>query len=94
MMEMISYGAVLDDKEITVVVEYLAKHFGPAKAAESSSTGKINVNKATARELVAALGLTEKEGEAVVRCRQRKGNFTMWKTSRKSAIKEFISKHT
>ena len=61
-MEMISYGAVLDDKEITVVVEYLAKHFGPAKAAESSSTGKIDVNKATARELVAALGLTEKEG--------------------------------
>jgi len=77
-MEMISYGAVLDDKEITVVVEYLAEHFGPAKAAESSSTGKINVNKATARERVAALWLTEREGEAVVQYHQRNGNFTRW----------------
>ncbi|MBI4460948.1 MAG: PQQ-binding-like beta-propeller repeat protein, partial [Acidobacteria bacterium] len=38
-MEMIGYGAVLDEKEITVLVEYLAQQFGSAKAAESSSTG-------------------------------------------------------
>jgi len=88
--DMISRGALLEEAEIPIVVEYLAEHFGPAKAAASSSTGKINVNKAAARELAASLGLTDKEAEAVVQYRQQNGNFTKWEDLQK--VSELDSK--
>jgi len=88
--DMVDRGALLDDDEITIVVEYLAQHFGPAKAAEGSASGKVNVNKATAKELVAALGLSEKEAEAVVQYRQRNGNFATWEDLKK--VSELDSK--
>ena len=87
---MVDRGALLDDDEITIVVEYLAQHFGPAKAAEGSASGKVNVNKATAKELVAALGLSDKEAEAVVQYRQRNGNFATWEDLKK--VSELDSK--
>ncbi|MGH9785530.1 MAG: helix-hairpin-helix domain-containing protein [Terriglobia bacterium] len=88
--DMVSRGALLEDAEITLVVEYLAEHFGPAKPSGSSSTGKINVNKAAARELVASLGLTEKEAEAVVEYRRQNGNFSKWEDLQK--VSELDSK--
>ena len=43
--DMVARGAPLFDEENEVVAEYLAKNFGPEVSA------KVNVNKATAREL-------------------------------------------
>ena len=81
--DMISRGALLEEAEIPIVIAYLAEHFGPARPAASSSTSKINVNQAAARELVASLGLTEKEAEAVVEYRQQNGNFSKWEDLQK-----------
>lgn len=81
--QMIANGASLTDSEITTVVEYLAQNFGDKKPAESPKSEKVNVNKAEAKELVAALGLSEKEAEAVVQYRQKNGNFSKWEDLKK-----------
>ena len=39
---------------------------------------KINVNKATAQEIATGLGLTSEEAEAVVKYRERHGDFHAW----------------
>ena len=65
-------------EETATAVEYLGEHFGREKAAEGSKTDKVNVNKATAKELAAGLGLTDKEAEAVVEHRQKNGAFAKW----------------
>src|SRR5258706_14624086 len=53
--EMRSFGATMTDVELNDLVEYLVQNFG---ATEKKSTDKINVNKATAKQLEAALQLT------------------------------------
>jgi len=49
------------------IIQYLAKNFGPGP--------KVNVNKAAAEELAAALELPTKVAEAVVRYREANGSF-------------------
>lgn len=79
--DMVDRGALLADEEIGIVVEYLAEHFGPAKTAEGSGSGKTSVNKATAKERViafrafGAFGLAEKQAEAVVQHREKNADF-------------------
>ena len=81
--QMIANGASLTDTEKETVVEYLAQNFPDKKTAENSKSDKINVNKAAAKELVASLGLSEKEAEAVVQYRQKNGNFAKWEDLQK-----------
>ena len=81
--QMIANGASLSDSEKEMVVEYLALNFPDKKTAESAKSDKVNVNKATAKELVASLGLSEKEAEAVVQYRQKNGNFAKWEDLQK-----------
>ena len=52
------------------VVDYLATHFS-----KTSPVIKINVNKATAKDLQAALRLTDKQAAAIVHQREEKGDF-------------------
>ena len=52
--------------DIDAIVAYLAKNFPVVK---------INVNKASAKDLEAGLELTTKESEAIIRYREAKGNF-------------------
>ena len=82
--DMSSRGEARSDAEITLMTSYLAKNFGPEKAAEnapkvaapeSKAAEKINVNKATAKELETALALSSKEAEAIVSYREKNGNF-------------------
>ena len=54
--------------EIQTMIEYLSKNFG-------KDPGKINVNRATAKELETALELTPKEADAIVKYRQDHGEF-------------------
>ena len=52
------------------VVDYLAKNF-----LKVDDPGKLNVNKASAKEIETALGLRPKEAEAIVAYRDKHGSF-------------------
>jgi competence protein ComEA len=60
---MVGRGAELSDPEIADVTAYLSKYFGQA-----------NVNKAAPAQLEEALGLTEKEAQAIVSYREQNGD--------------------
>jgi competence protein ComEA len=64
-----SRGAKGADAEFDLVIDYLSTHFGPTAAA------KVNVNAATAKNLVAGLEISTQEAEAIVRYRADKGAF-------------------
>jgi competence protein ComEA len=68
--KMAELGAEGTDDEFNAVVGYLAAHFPKA-----TSSKKVNVNKSSAKDLEAALELTAKEAEAIVRYREENGNF-------------------
>ena len=65
--QMVTRGAVASPEEIQIMVDYLAKNFP-----------KLNINKATAKEIEAGLDLSAKEAEAVVKYRQQHGDFKTW----------------
>ncbi|HXA51462.1 MAG TPA: helix-hairpin-helix domain-containing protein [Candidatus Acidoferrum sp.] len=66
--KMMAVGAEGTQEQFTAVLEYLVKNFGPAAA-------HVNVNQASAAELVSGLGLTEKEAASIVKYRTDKGTF-------------------
>jgi competence protein ComEA len=68
--DMIQRGATGTDEEMYDVVDYLATNFS-----KTSPVIKINVNKATAKDLEAALRLTDKQAAAIVHRREEKGDF-------------------
>ncbi len=68
--DMIQRGASGTDDEMFQVVDYLATHFS-----KTSPVMKINVNKATAKDLQASLRLTDKQAAAIVKQREEKGAF-------------------
>ena len=63
--EMAAEGAQGTEDEFNEIVDYLATNF--------PKTPKINVNKATAKDLETALELTAKEADAIVHYREEKG---------------------
>jgi competence protein ComEA len=64
--DMIGRGASIAESDIGAIVEYLAKAF------PKDTTG-LNVNRATAKELVDGLRLTSQEAEVLVRYREENG---------------------
>ena len=68
--DMIQRGATATDEEMYQVVDYLSKNFS-----KTSPAIKINVNKATAKDLEGALRLTGKDAAAIVHQREEKGDF-------------------
>jgi competence protein ComEA len=66
-------GAQASRAELDVIAAYMFEHFPKIEDAT-----KINVNKATAQELAAGLALTDDEAEAVVKYRERHGDFHAW----------------
>lgn len=75
--QMITRGADLSDDEIETVVAYLSKNFGPASkpVGSSGAARHVNVNKATAAQLAAVLGLSIQDADAVVQYRNQNGDF-------------------
>ena len=69
-VRMAGRGAAVTADEQETIAAYLAKNFPKVE-----DPNKINVNKATAKEMETALGLTEKEAAAVVSYRERHGSF-------------------
>ena len=66
-------GAQATPGELDIVADYLFEHFPKIEDAT-----KINVNKATVQEIAAGLALTKEEAAAVVKYRQRHGEFHAW----------------
>lgn len=66
-------GAQATPTELNVIADYLFEYFPKVE-----DTSKINVNKATAQEIAAGLGLTETEAEDVVKYRERHGDYHAW----------------
>jgi competence protein ComEA len=62
--QMAQFGAQASDQEFQQVLDYLLKNFSP-----------IRVNKATAKDLEAALDVPAALAEAIVSYRQEKGDF-------------------
>jgi competence protein ComEA len=67
--KMAGFGASGTDEEYTEILEYLVKNF-PA-----GSSTPVNVNKATAAQLVSGLGFTTAEADATVKYREKNGDF-------------------
>ena len=67
--EMVQRGAHGTDDELYTVVEYLATNLG-----KDSPAIKINVNKASAKDLERTLGLPEAQAAAIVHQRETKGD--------------------
>lgn len=68
--DMIERGAKGTDDEFYEVVDYLSTNFS-----KTSPVIKINVNKATAKDLEGALRLPAKQAAAIVHQREEKGDF-------------------
>jgi competence protein ComEA len=66
-LEMLQEDPDVTQQERDQIVEYLAKSF-PQQA-------KINVNKATAKDLAEALELLAKDADAIIRYRDKNGSF-------------------
>jgi competence protein ComEA len=66
-VQMLNAGATGSDDDLNLVVDYLTEHFNKA--------AKVNVNKATVSEIVEALGLSSKDGNAIVAWREKNGAF-------------------
>jgi competence protein ComEA len=64
--EMLQESTDVAASDVDTIVAYLAKNFPVVK---------INVNKASAKDLETGLELTARESEAIVRYREAKGNF-------------------
>jgi len=72
-LRMADRGAQATRPELDVIADYMFEHFPKLEDAS-----KINVNKAPAEKLAAGLGLTREEAEAVVKYRERHGDFHAW----------------
>lgn len=71
-VRMAGRGAAVTTDEVGTVVKYLAASF--AKVIDAS---KVNVNKATAKDLV-GLGFTEAEATAILEYKGRHGDYRQW----------------
>ena len=61
-------GLSISDADYATVLDYLSKSLGPLPP-------KVNVNKATAADLVRILKITDKQAEAIVAYRTKNGDF-------------------
>ena len=67
--ELLETGASINPGDMKVIVQYLAKNFGP------DSPRKVNINKAEAAEIANILQLTDSEADAIVQYRAQNGEF-------------------
>jgi len=66
-------GARASTAELDTVAAYLFENFPKVE-----DPNKINVNKASAKEMETRLALTTKEAEAIVQYRERHGEYRAW----------------
>ena len=74
--DMIGRGAPLLEGERPILLQFLAKYYGPEKP-------RTNINQASAQELIAAFGLSPSEAEEIARFKQLHGSIYGWEDLRK-----------
>ena len=70
--DMVAKGASGSDEELQQIVDYLARNFG------KSTTGKVNINAATVKDLKEKLDLPTKDAQAIFDYREAHGGFKSW----------------
>jgi competence ComEA-like helix-hairpin-helix protein len=84
--DMISRGAQGTQDEFDRVAKYLTTHFGPNNPVvdpNQSAASKVNLNKASEKDLSSILGLSAEDAQAIVHYRDTAGGFTDWQDLRK-----------
>jgi competence ComEA-like helix-hairpin-helix protein len=78
--DMVSRGAQGTQDEFDLVTRYLTAHFGPDNPAGDAkpSTAKVNLNKASEKDLSTVLGLSAADAQAIVHYREAAGDFADW----------------
>ncbi len=66
-------GVTAPTEQFDAVAAYMAKYF-----AKPEDTTKLNMNKAKADEIVAVIGLTPEEANALVAYREKHGDYREW----------------
>jgi competence ComEA-like helix-hairpin-helix protein len=70
---MATKGVAAPAEQYDAIAAYMAKNFG-----KTEDTTKINMNKAKADEIVAVIGLTPAEAQALVAYREKHGDYREW----------------
>jgi competence protein ComEA len=70
--DMVAKGASGSDEELQQIVDYLARNFG------KSTTGKVNINAATVKDLKEKLDLPARDAQAIFDYRETHGAFKTW----------------
>lgn len=79
--DMVSRGAQGTQDEFDLVTRYLTAHFGPNNPvgdAKPSTASKVNLNKASEKDLSTVLGLSVADAQAIVHYRETAGDFADW----------------
>ncbi len=66
-------GVSAPAEQFDAIAAYMAKNFG-----RKEDTTKLNMNKATAEQIVAVIGLTPDEAKALVTYREKHGDYREW----------------
>jgi competence ComEA-like helix-hairpin-helix protein len=66
-------GVSAPTEQFDAIAVYMAQHFG-----KPEDTTKLNMNKAKPDEIVAAIGLTPVEAQALVTYREKHGDYREW----------------
>lgn len=66
-------GVSAPTEQFDAIAAYMAKYFGKQEDAT-----KLNMNKATADQIVAVIGLTPDEAKALVEYREKHGDYREW----------------
>lgn len=66
-------GVSAPTEQFDAIAEYMAKNFP-----KTEDTTKLNMNKATADQIVAVIGLTPDEAKALVTYREKHGDYREW----------------
>ena len=74
-MEMRNRGANGSDEDMDKIVHYLAANFGPQDAPPQTAAAKVNINSASASDIVTGLSLSQANADAIVAYRNKNGKF-------------------
>ena len=85
--DMVSRGAEGSSDDFDLLVNYLSSHFGPNNpipgGAKPSTAAKVDINKATQKDLTTILGLAPADAQAILHYRETSGNFVNWQDLQK-----------
>ena len=74
-VEMRNRGANGSDEDMEKIIHYLAANFGLQDAPAQTAAAKVNINSASASDIVVGLSLSQANADAIVAYRTKNGKF-------------------